>query len=315
MNDTSKKLLPGILAILLVLLAALSFKESLADKMVNTQWTAIQVNAKKKIVFISGGCSHGPMEHEHKAGTMLLADAINKQMPQTLEAIVHYKEWPSDPADFEDAATIILYVDGGGGHMALKHLDQLQALMKKGVGLVCLHYTVEVPKEKAGPQFLDWLGGYFETYWSVNPVWEAQFTSLPDHPITQGVKPFTLTDEWYYHMRFRKNMKGVTPILTAIPPASTLNRPDGPHEGNPQVRAKKGQPQHVAWATQRPDGGRSFGFTGGHYHKNWADDNFRRLVLNAILWTANVEVPENGFPLLPIGKEGIQANLEAKPCH
>ena len=58
--------------------------------------------------------------------------------------------------------------------------------------------------------------------------------------------PFEIDDEWYYHMRFREGMEGVTPILTAIPPESTLSRPDGPHSGNPHVRKEAGQPQH--WA-------------------------------------------------------------------
>ena len=56
----------------------------------------------------------------------------------------------------------------------------------------------------------------------------------------------------------------------------------------------KGESQAVAWAVERADGGRGFGFTGGHYHKNWGDDNFRKVVLNAILWVAKVEVPANG---------------------
>ena len=45
---------------------------------------------------------------------------------------------------------------------------------------------------------------------------------------------------------------------------------------------------------ERPDGGRGFGFTGGHDHKNWGDPNFRKLVLNAILWTAGLDVPSAG---------------------
>ena len=86
-------------------------------------------------------------------------------------------------------------------------------------------------------------------------------------------------------------MDHVTPILSAHPPADTMSRPDGPHSGNPAVRAavQQGQIQHVAWATERADGGRAFGFTGGHFHWNWGDDNFRKLVLNAIVWTAQVK--------------------------
>ena len=49
--------------------------------------------------------------------------------------------------------------------------------------------------------------------------------------------------------------------------------------------------QHVAWAYERSEGGRGFGFTGGHNHVSWQDDNYRKIMLNAILWTAGMEVP------------------------
>ncbi len=55
----------------------------------------------------------------------------------------------------------------------------------------------------------------------------------------------------------------------------------------------------MAWARERPDGGRGFGFTGGHVHWNWGNDNFRKLVLNAIVWTAEVDVPAEGVPSQP----------------
>ena len=111
------------------------------------------------------------------------------------------------------------------------------------------------------------------------------------------MEPFSLEDEWYYHMRFRENMQGVTAVLSTIAPESTLERPDGPHSGNPHVRASvaKGEPQHLGWCVERPDGGRGFGFTGGHYHQNWRDDQFRKFVLNGIVWTAKMEVPEKGI--------------------
>ena len=98
-------------------------------------------------------------------------------------------------------------------------------------------------------------------------------------------------------MRFRENMQGVTPLLSAIAPESTLERPDGPHSGNPHVRASvaNGEPQHLAWCVERPDGGRGFGFTGGHYHSKWGDDQMRKLILNAIAWTAKLEIPEGRY--------------------
>jgi type 1 glutamine amidotransferase len=254
-----------------------------------------KTSAKRKVLFLAGKPSHGYGAHDHLAGCMLLAKSLSESgLP--VEAKVSHYDWPNDTKVFDDVDCVVMYGDGGAGHMVIPHLDEMAALAKKGAGIVCLHYAVEVPKEPAGEKFLDWIGGYFEINWSVNPHWTAKFAKLPDHPITRGVKPFKILDEWYYHMRFREGMKGVTPILTALPPADSLSRPDGTHSGNPAVRAAiaRGEVQHVAWAVEREDGGRGFGFTGGHFHWNWADPNFRKLVLNAITWCAKVDVPPDG---------------------
>lgn len=265
--------------------------------------------AKKKVVFIAGRPSHGYGAHEHYAGCVLLARLLEQGMPH-FETVVVRNGWPEDHAVLQGADAIVMYADGGGGHPVLPHLKELDEWAQRGVGIVCIHYAVEVPKGEPGNYFLKWIGGYFETYWSVNPHWVAKFESLPDHPITRGVKPFEIDDEWYYHMRFRENMQGVTPILTAVPPASTLNRPDGPHSGNPFVRAQVGKPQHVAWAAERPGGGRGFGFTGGHHHWNWGDPNFRKIVLNAIVWVAHGEVPADGVPDRPVTLKDLEANQD-----
>jgi type 1 glutamine amidotransferase len=141
----------------------------------------------------------------------------------------------------------------------------------------------------------------------------ADFKELPNHPITSGVKPFKINDEWYYHMRFPEGMKNVTPILTAIPPDSTRGKEGAntTHGGNPAVFARKGMPEHVMWATERPDGGRGFGITGAHYHKNWGDDNFRKVVLNAILWIAKTDVPSDGVKC-DVSADELAANLDSK---
>jgi type 1 glutamine amidotransferase len=268
----------------------------------------------KKIVFIAGAPSHGPAEHEHRAGCLLLKSCLDKTPAVT--SVVYSNGWPDDPgAAFTDAATIVVYSDGGGGHPLLQgeRLNMISDLMEKGVGLVCIHYAVEPTKEKGEKEFLDWIGGAFEVNWSVNPTWNADYKELPRHPITRGVKPFAIHDEWYFHMRFRDQMKGITPILSAIPPESTMNRRDGPHEGNPAVRdaVKNQQPQCMAWALQRENGGRGFGWTGSHYHRNWGNENFRKLVLNAILWTAKVEVPSEGVQS-EITPDDLKQNLDPK---
>jgi len=251
--------------------------------------------APKKIVFIAGGRSHDFGSHEHYAGCRILADTVKRTVPDAQVEVIR-NGWPADDAALDSADTIVIYSDGGGGHPSLPHLDRIEKQTKRGAGLVCIHYAVEVPKDRGGPQFLQWLGGYFETNWSVNPHWSAKFDKLPEHPITRGVQPFETRDEWYFHMRFRENMKGVTPILSAIAPPNTMDRPDGPHSGNPDVRraVAKGEPQHVAWASENENGSRGFGYTGGHFHWNWGRSEPTRLVANAILWTAHIDVPANG---------------------
>lgn len=251
----------------------------------------------KKVVFIAGTDSHGKGEHEHNGGSILLAKKL-KESVADIETVVCQNGWPKDASILKNAASIVIYCDGGGDHMLIPHLEDLDSLARKGVGLVMIHFTLEIPAGKTGDYFLNWIGGYFKTDWSVNPVWTAQFETFPNHPVTNGVKPFTISDEWYYHMRFVKDMKNVTPILKTLPPASTLNRPIGTHSNNQFVSEavlEKKEPQTLAWAYQRSYGGRGFGFTGGHVHANWGNDNFRKLVLNAIAWTANVKIPKEGI--------------------
>jgi len=104
--------------------------------------------------------------HEHPAGCMLLAALLNNHV-EDVEAVVH-RGWPKKSDAFDNASTIVVYSDGGEGHLMIPHLDQVAEKMKQGVGLALLHYAVEVPKGKPGDCFLDWIGGYFEMHWSVN---------------------------------------------------------------------------------------------------------------------------------------------------
>lgn len=275
--------------------------------------------APKKVAFVAGNKSHGFGAHEHKAGCMLLADALNNS-DLGIEATVYTNGWPKDDSVLDYADSIVVYCDGGGRHPFNNHLDRLNQIQKRGVGMVCLHYGVEVPKGPSGDAFVNWTGAYFETDWSVNPHWTGTFDEFPAHPIANGVGEFTVNDEWYYHMRFAEGMDGITPILSDLPPTETLMkedgslaRKDGAHSNNPHVRAavlERKEPQHVAWARERSDRGRGFGFTGGHYHWNWGNDNFRKLVLNAIAWSAHSEVPADGVPSKSLAIDELMKNQD-----
>ena len=265
-----------------------------------------------KIVLVAGRPSHGPGDHEFNAGCKLLAKCLG-EVPG-VDPVFVAGGWPKDEAVFEGARTIVFFMDGGGGHPIIQkdHLEKIQKLTDKGVGLVCLHYAVEVPKGTPGDKFLDWLGGYYESGFSTNPHWTADIITIPDHPTTRGVKPFAVRDEWYFNIRFRPEMKGVTPILAAKPDDSTRQgvsaSPRGPYQ---HIVDAKGRDEVLAWAVERPDGGRGFGFTGAHAHKNWGDPSFRKLVLNAILWSAKFDVPEGGVEC-KLSEDDLKQNLDQK---
>ena len=126
---------------------------------------------------------------------------------------------------------------------------------------------------------------------------------MPKHAITRGVKPFDIQDEWYFNIRFVPESKNVTPILKATPP-------DGVR-GTEDAEKYPGREEIMAWALERDKGGRSFGFTGGHFHKNWGDENFRKLVVNAILWSAGLDVPKEGAKV-ELAPEDVNKNLDKK---
>ncbi|QVL31820.1 ThuA domain-containing protein [Telmatocola sphagniphila] len=256
----------------------------------------------KTILLVAGSASHGPAEHEFFAGTAILMDLL-KQNPGVWPVMAR-DGWPKNEKLIEKADCLMFYMDGRGGHPVVQknHMELLQKQIDRGAGWVNLHYAVDyLPVH--GKQILGWMGGYYDAEISINPHWDADIRSLPNHPITRGVKPFKLRDEWYYNMKFIDEMKNVTPILVAIPPDNT--------RGTKDAKAHPGRPEIMAWAYERKDGGRGFGFTGGHFHRNWADENFRRLVVNAILWAAKVEVPEAGAKV-DFNPESLNKNLDRK---
>lgn len=282
--------------------------------------------ADKRIILVAGKKSHGPGDHEFRAGCLLLEKCLNK-LPGIVSE-VHSNGWPASDAVFDGADAVLIYADGGGGHPALQgnHREVITGLVQKGVGLGCAHYGVEVPSSN-GPLFLEWIGGYYEGGYSVNPMWTPEFKSFPTHPVTRGVKPFALLDEWYFNMRWKDEQgqidasrQGVararnprlTPILVAKPSDAVRDgpyvAPRGPYK---HIQDAKGRPETMMWVYERPDGGRGFGFTGGHKHVNWANDNFRKVVLNALLWIAKADVPAEGA-LSTVAATELAQNLDSK---
>jgi hypothetical protein len=88
------------------------------------------------------------------------------------------------------------------------------------------------------------------------------------------VAPITLEDEFYYRLKFAKPEGSIVSLLRV------------PIEGESHT---------VAWAWERLDKGRSFGFTGLHFHRNWGQTAYRRMVAQGIVWTLQLPVPADGL--------------------
>lgn len=260
----------------------------------------------KVVLLIAGKQSHGPGDHEFFAGTAILVNLL-KQNPGVWPIMVR-DGWPKNEELFEKADSVMFYMDGRQGHPVVQkdakgdRMDRIQKLMDKGTGWVNLHYAVDYLPQH-GKRVIGWMGGYYEPDYSINPHWDAEIRTLPNHPIAHGVKPFTLRDEWYYGMRFPEDTKGLTPILQAVPPDNTRT--------TNYTKSRKGEIETMAWAYERENKGRGFGFTGGHFHRNWADENFRRLVVNAILWSAKMDVSEAGSKV-EFDAADLNKNLDKK---
>jgi ankyrin repeat protein len=248
----------------------------------------------RRILLVAGPKSHDSGAHEHPAGVALLAEALNRAgLPLAAEAFVG---WPAD-ATVATADLLVIYSDGQAGHAAKGRAVALRQRLTAGKALAVLHYALEPDESDTALKqaLLDAIGGCFEVGWSVNPVWLAKGAPTPSHPAARGVGPLAVEDEWYFHLRFRDGLRGVEPVFAALPPAEVVAK-DGPRSGNPTVRAAvaRGEAQVLAWTCRNESGARGFGFTGGHFHRLWYDDNYRRLVLNGLVWAAGLDVPAGG---------------------
>lgn len=303
--------MPRRLFLLLTVLSLLGIAIPVAAQNADGAARADTANGDRHLLLIADRPSHGPAQHEHNAAVWLL-DRLLRGVPG-LQVSTSYDGWPLDSTSIERADAIFLFCSGGDNHHAFQgdRAEALNRAAERGAGLMFYHWCVEPPAEEGHPEMLAWIGGYFGLNHSVNPVWEPLLTPTVGHPIARGVQPFRLRDEWYFNMRFTDGMRGVTPILTGIPTTEALSRPDGLHSGNPDVRSKRDQPHAVVWAYERPGGGRGVGFTGGHFHANLGDANFRKVLLNSLLWISRVEVPAGGLEV-PVTPQMLLERLDDK---
>lgn len=232
----------------------------------------------KKIVLIAGSTYFKPGEHDYEAACAVLFDLL-KQTDGV--APVYAVDWPKKEETLAGAAAVVLFADGAEKHPLLtgERFKQITKLADGGAGVVQLHQLADYPK--------DWTdraktlaGGVWAKDGGQRAHWVHEFKQFPDHPITRGVGSFKIDDGWLTHLKFADESKKITPLLRTA---------------NPKAADKfKGDDDVVAWAYDRPTGGRAFTFTGGHLHTSFAEEGYRRFVVNGILWTTGVDIPKTG---------------------
>ena len=235
---------------------------------ISTQTSAV---GQTKILFIGKEPDHPYGSHMYLHTCEVLAKCLRRvDGVQTVES----NGWPRNPQVVDGNSAIVIYTSPAA-ELLLDgpHRDAVDQLMREGVGLVTIHWASTVYEknlERLGPQWLKYLGGTWISnvglHTGKSPLRQLQ----PDHPICRGWDEYELHDEYYLNPKLTE---AAAPLL--------------------QVTANS-RPVIVGWTYQRENDGRSVGITLGHFYRNFQLPAFRRLIVNSVLWTAHIEIPESG---------------------
>ena len=250
-------------------------------------------SAETRVLIVIGPTTHPPGSHEVAAGGRLMKHCI-----ESMENVRGVKadvvtEWPKEQAVL-DAVSTVVFIGDQFPPMRMPDpaaiMTSLGAMMKRGCGIVCVHYATglgaeDVAEDGAHP-LLGWLGGYFATkckhHQSIAKIYAAATITpaTPSHPVSRGWKEFTLNDEPYINNYFGGEGNALLPGVTVL--ATSMLPPEAPKS------------ERVAWCVERADGGRGFGIVMPHFYRNWKNEDLRRFILNGIVWTAKLDVPAGG---------------------
>lgn len=245
----------------------------------------------RKVVLIGGKKSHGPAEHDFPHGIPLIASLLKRAEPfRETEVVAFPNGFPEDLSQLEGASAVVLYFDGVQTPPAPLHdparIRAVQKLMDARAGLVCLHQASTVPKGDSTIPLIDWLGAKRDGMFDRTTESAKLVPATPSFPVCRGISPFTYTDEFYPTLRFSADSKHITPVLT-----STLHIE---FRDGKTIKRDETNTYTVAWAFERKNSGRSFGFTGCHYMAAFDQPEVRKMILNAICWTSRLMVPPEG---------------------
>jgi hypothetical protein len=245
---------------------------------VGSPWAALAAGARAPtVVLVASSRVRGGGLHEHHAVALLLAKAL-RTTGTTARAVIMNEERAGAAGALSGAKTVVLLGEEGERH--LLNEPRLRAsvaqVLARGGGLVLIHGSAAPPPalEKTVRAWAGGLAHAESTRPSVN--WPAGFSALPAHPILAGVAPFSVDDRWL-------PLRGGEGDRTLL----ALLRTDAPEYS----RIAGSSQQTMAWTFERPEGGRTFVYGGGHFLASYQSEEVGRVLARAILWTAGLEIP------------------------
>jgi hypothetical protein len=289
-----------------------------------------QEQKQKVIYFLSGLKDHaGPGRHEVAKDLLVLQDCINKAYNiKGVKIVTKYIDARSalNVEDIKDADALIVESSSASSSQkrthplfpplppgeekydkeTLDYLSQLDALHKAGMGIMILHWGVAVNNEQnptARDYYLNWFGetameGFTQNplgFWIVTPIESAE-----KHPILNGVHRWIYKDEIFSRLVGNPGDPYRTDLLIGESPETNQSEAGSP-------RGVIG-PRGIASAYEKGNA-RGILWGGMDFHSALLNENYRRFLLNAIVWTAGIAIPPGGvktsatqLQLAPINK-------------
>lgn len=256
---------PSLTPVLILAILAIAFR-------------AVRADEPKLVLLLGQGPDGHPFaSHEYASGLTIIKKCLDRVDGLHSEIVSADEPFRAGPELLDKADGAVLFLSEGAKWIQqdAQRLAALERLAARGGGLVGLHWGIGCRDAQYIENYVKLLGachgGPDRKYAVVTATTEI---AAPRHPIMTSVEPITVEDEFYYRLKLARPDGSVTPLL--------------------RVRIEE-ESQPVAWAWERPDRGRSFGFSGLHFHKNWEQTAYRRMVAQGIVWTLKLPIPEGGL--------------------
>jgi type 1 glutamine amidotransferase len=230
---------------------------------------------------------HPPGTHEYMAGLKILGKLLEGTPGLAVSLVKADEPWKEGPELINGCDGVVMFLSQGAKWCQAdpRRMEALEKLAARGGGLSGLHWGIGSRDDADVPAYVRLMGG---CHGGRDRKFKFLETDLRvadrEHPIARGVADLRLRDEFYYQLKLVPSAERLVPLLKAD---------------------IDGEAHTVSWCWERPDGGRTFGFSGLHFHDNWGREEYRRYVTQGVLWTLRREIPEKGVAV-PIGEDALK---------